>query len=50
MSNYMYSEKRILAAIAQVGFPGVAPPSPEARKKRTLRVVASAIIFAIRMK
>jgi hypothetical protein len=46
---YLNSEQRILAAIAQVGFPA-APASPDLPRRRSLKVVASAVLFAVRTK
>jgi hypothetical protein len=42
-----FSEKRVLAAIAQVGFP-VAPPTRPARRRHTLRKAALAVMFLLR--
>jgi hypothetical protein len=46
---HLNSEQRILAAIAQVGFPA-APASPDLPRRRSLKVVASAVLFAVRTK
>jgi hypothetical protein len=50
LAHSMYSEQRILAAIAQVGFPTAGPASPEPGRRRTLRAVAGAVLFAVRTK
>jgi hypothetical protein len=48
-SNQQCSEQRILAAIAQVGFP-VAPPTRPSKRRHTLRTAALAVMFLSRTK
>ncbi|KII85948.1 hypothetical protein PLICRDRAFT_114966 [Plicaturopsis crispa FD-325 SS-3] len=46
LSRYEKSEQRILASIAQIGFP--APPPAPPKKRRTLKSAALCVVFLVR--